>query len=49
MTACGGMIFGCEIRRNEQCPLCGLAAIEPAGQQRYIDWKKRRQGKKEAQ
>ena len=37
MTACGGIIIGCEIRRNEQCPPCGLATIEPAGQQRYVD------------
>ena len=37
MTACGEMIIGCEIRRNEQCWLCGVATIEPAGQQRYVD------------
>ena len=30
MTACGGNFIGGEIRRNEQCPLCGLATIEPA-------------------
>ena len=30
MTACGGNSIGGEIRRNEQCPLCGLATIEPA-------------------
>ena len=37
MTACGGNLIGCEIRRNKQCPLCGLASIEAAGQQRYVD------------
>ena len=31
MTACGGNIIGDEIRRNEQCPQCGLAMIEDAG------------------
>ena len=30
MTASGGNLIGGEIRRNEQCPLCGLATIEPA-------------------
>ena len=30
MTACGGNFIGGEVRRNEQCPLCGLATIEPA-------------------
>ena len=30
MTACGGNFIGGEIRRNEQCPLRGLATIEPA-------------------
>ena len=30
MTASGGNFIGGEIRRNEQCPLCGLATIEPA-------------------
>ena len=37
MTACGGNFIGCEIRRNQQCPPCGLATIEPAGQHRYVD------------
>ena len=30
MTACGGNLIGGEIKRNEQCPLCGLATIELA-------------------
>ena len=34
MTACGGNFIGGEIRRNEQCPLCGLATIEPAERSR---------------
>ena len=35
MTACGGNFIGGEIRRNEQCPLCGLATIEPAERRRH--------------
>jgi hypothetical protein len=35
MTASGGNFIECEIRRNQQCPPCGVAAIEPAEQQRY--------------
>ena len=39
MTACGGNFIGGEIRRNEQCPLCGLATIEPAERVAFPDAK----------
>ena len=46
MTACGGNFIGGEIRRNEQCPLCGLATIEPAERRRHPGCKASGESKK---
>ena len=46
MTACGGNLIDGEISRNEQSPLCGVATIEAAAKQRYVDQNEAQPGRK---